>query len=189
MKCIAVASYSTEIIFTKAYSLGSCLNMCGKAIQDCSCSSSCKLKGDCCTDYDTIGCDLIVSKAAKVNKDDCNKNANCSMCDDTLKLGDDTIKCNQCQDGFYLLDGRCYQKCPEGTNADDVNFVCLKKPPCNINNCDECYSNNPTTCKTCQRGTFMYNSSCLDKCPEGYRADRITWTCLEPPSNNYNYNI
>ena len=36
-------------------------------------------------------------------------------------------------------------------------------------------------CRRCKRGTFLYDNKCLDKCPAGFRGDRITWSCLEPP--------
>ncbi len=36
-------------------------------------------------------------------------------------------------------------------------------------------------CKTCYNGYFLYKHECVDKCPTGYRADRITWSCLQPP--------
>ncbi len=55
-----------------------------------------------------------------------------------------------------------------------------------ISNCDQCsqnkdFSNTELICRKCQKGTFMYNNECLEKCPIGFRADRITWSCLQPP--------
>lgn len=52
-----------------------------------------------------------------------------------------------------------------------------------MNNCDKC-TNDATKgllCNQCKRGTFLYNNTCVAECPQGYRADRITWSCLQPP--------
>lgn len=36
-------------------------------------------------------------------------------------------------------------------------------------------------CTRCKRGLFLYNNTCVSKCPQDYRADRMTWTCLHNP--------
>jgi proprotein convertase subtilisin/kexin type 5 len=179
-KCVALVSLTTEVVYTMAYSTGSCKNMCGKMVQDCSCAPSCKSRGNCCTDYEAVNCDGLVPKAEKV-KDECTKNKGCDYCDDSLKHDDNIAKCNQCKDNFYLLDGRCYEICPEGTITDNINYLCNKKPACDVKNCDLCDKINKNQCSTCTRGFFRSNNQCLEKCPAGYRADRITWSCLEPP--------
>lgn len=181
LKCIEVATVTTEIVYTKAYSFGSCRNMCGKMVQDCSCSPSCKSRGNCCTDYDVVNCDGIMEKSSKVTAETCSKTDNCEFCDNNLTLGDGNQKCNQCKESYYLLDGRCYSSCPEGTSADVINYVCNKNPVCTVSNCGECSTLSSNSCKTCKRGFFLQNGECLEKCNSGYRADRVTWTCLEPP--------
>jgi hypothetical protein len=50
-----------------------------------------------------------------------------------------------------------------------------------VTDCEECVKGNPAVCKTCERGHFLHNNMCHQICPNGFRADRITWTCLEPP--------
>jgi proprotein convertase subtilisin/kexin type 5 len=171
-----------------AYSQGSCKNMCLKMVQDCSCAPSCKSRGNCCTDYEASNCDGLLAKAQKL-KEECTKNKGCEYCDDVLKNEDDSLKCSQCQNNFYLFNGRCYETCPDETVADNLNFTCSKKPTCNIENCDLCDKSNPNQCNYCIRGFFKSNNQCLEKCPAGYRADRITWTCLEPPGKNNFYNF
>jgi len=111
-------------------------------------------------------------------KEECKSNTNCEFCDNVLSANN-VPKCNQCLDKFFLLDGRCYSTCPENTLSDYINFTCFKQPTCNQPNCSTC--NLESKCKDCKRGFFLYNNQCLEKCPSGYRADRITWTCLEPP--------
>jgi hypothetical protein len=118
-----------EISFMKAYSIGSCLNMCGKMTQDCSCSPSCKFKGNCCTDYQSHNCDRIVEKSI-IAKESCSLNSNCDMCDDFEKVllphteeKKKVPRCNQCIEGYYLYHGNCYKKCPQDT-IEDFNFTC-----------------------------------------------------------------
>lgn len=50
-------------------------------------------------------------------------------------------------------------------------------------NCDKCnnYSPNSVKCMQCKKGNFLYNNTCVTECPLDYRADRITWSCLQPP--------
>jgi hypothetical protein len=178
-RCVAVAQVTTEVVYTKAYSFGSCRNTCGKTMSDCSCEATCKVKGNCCTDYDTVNCEGVIQKNNNVKEKDCENNHNCLYCDDNLKHSDDVPKCNQCQDKFYLHEGRCYPSCPESTVPDFLNLICKKKPTCDAENCETC--NLDGKCNSCKRGYFLYNGECFQKCPSGYRADRITWTCLEPP--------
>jgi hypothetical protein len=174
-KCVPATTIVTEVIFTKAYSTGSCKNTCGKMMEDCSCSSTCKGQGSCCTDYISQNCDELGKKSQNV---DCKLNENCLYCDDKTKLiNSETPSCNQCKDNFFLYEGRCNQVCPEGTSPDTKNSICVKIPT--IENCEEV--NLVGKCKQCKKGFFLYNNSCLRKCPSGYRADRITWTCLEAP--------
>ena len=178
-RCVAVSTVtSTEVVYTKAYSFGSCQNSCGKTMSDCSCQASCKNNGNCCTDYDLVSCEGIIAKNGNVNEKDCKANSNCLYCDDKQKL-EDIPRCNQCKDKFYLHEGSCYEYCPESTITDSVNMICKKKPTCIVENCESCGFTG--RCNQCKRGFFLYNGECFQKCPSGYRADRITWTCLEPP--------
>ena len=75
----------------------------------------------------------------------------------------------------------CYEKCPNGTITDSSNFICTKAPECHVENCEACSPGNDKVCSRCKRGTYMSNGICVNSCPQGFRADRITWSCLEPP--------
>ena len=97
--------------------------MCGKNVSDCSCSASCKQSGNCCSDYETINCDLIKEKSFRISRELCQRNLNCDMCDDIERVGAHP-KCNQCATGFYLSEGLCVEKCLHGTTS---NFTCLQK--------------------------------------------------------------
>lgn len=175
LKCVLATTVVTEVIYTKAYSTGSCNNSCGKMMEDCSCVPTCKAQGSCCTDYNSQNCDDLDKKSKKV---DCNTNENCLYCDDSAKLSNsETPKCNQCKENFFRYEGKCLNSCPEGTVADNKNFVCNKIPT--IENCNTVEISGK--CKECQKGFFLFNNQCVKKCPIGYRADRITWSCLEPP--------
>jgi len=162
-------------VYTMAYTFGSCKNMCGKMVQDCNCSIACKSRGNCCTDYESVGCDAINSKALSISNDQCSDG--CDFCVNNVSVN--ATKCYQCKDRFYLFEGSCYLSCPVNTSNDDTNYLCVKKQTCNVQNCEQCLSS--LSCKTCQRGYFLSNNQCVDSCPVGYRADRITWSCLEPP--------
>ena len=153
----------------------------GKMLVNLSCSASCKQRGNCCSDYEAQNCDTIFDKASKVPKEMCNQNSNCNFCDDVAKV-EQIPRCNQCNQGFYLFEGRCFQSCPVNTVAETSNFTCLeRKESCLVENCSQCVLNNPSVCKTCERGHFLHNNMCHSFCPEGFRADRISWVCLEPP--------
>ena len=143
-----------------------------------SCSPSCKQRGNCCFDYENSHCDNFFILAAR-KSDECEKNENCDSCSQS-KLADGSSKCNQCKSGVFRYEGKCYTACPEDTNTDSTNNICVKKNDCNLENCSICGINN-SECKVCKRGFFLNENKCLELCPLGLRADRITWTCLEPP--------
>jgi len=154
--------------------------MCGNLLNDCSCSSSCKQRGNCCSDYDTINCETIFDKASKAQN--CDQNQGCQFCDNLSQIINGVPKCNQCTRGLYLHEGKCYNSCPNGYIGETTNFTCAKKiETCLVDNCSVCVNGNPAVCQKCERGQFLYNNICHQICPEGFRADRITWTCLEAP--------
>jgi len=37
------------------------------------------------------------------------------------------------------------------------------------------------SCNKCKRGLFLFNNTCIEKCPENYRADKMTWNCIQNP--------
>ena len=151
-----------------------------------SCSPSCKSKGDCCSDYDSVGCDLINMNTnlttSTVESNTCTDNVGCVSCDSKLTIQNSFKQqiplCNLCSNSLYYFNGTCIETCPENTISINTNKICIEKLSCSIKNCDACEN---SVCKTCKRGTFMYNGQCLYECPNQFRADRITWACLEPP--------
>jgi hypothetical protein len=61
------------------------------------------------------------------------------------------------------------------------NKLCIPNHHCLVQNCAECVAGNPSVCRTCGNGFYMYNNQCLHSCPLRTRADRIGWACLEAP--------
>ena len=155
-----------EIQFTKAYTIKRCKNFCGKVYDECSCESTCKLNGTCCSDYIEAQCDYINN-----NTNLCKNKTNeyCSSCDKENK-------CIQCKANFVLFNNSCVNKCPEGYVKDQHEAECIRKTCTDNPNCNECDSKGK--CIKCNRGYFLYDSKCIDKCPKGYRADRTKWKCL-----------
>lgn len=154
LKCLKESS-NIDIVYNMAYSIGSCLNMCGKMVQDCSCAPSCKRRGNCCTDYELANCDSKMEKSLAI-KDNCKSIKGCELCqnkdttkdvnkdntkdvnkDNTKDVNKDkdinknnndtiTIKCNQCGDGYYLFDGKCLDTCPAELTPNTINRICGK---------------------------------------------------------------
>jgi hypothetical protein len=121
-KCLSREfSANLDVVYTMAYSVGSCSNMCGKMVQDCSCAPSCKSRGNCCTNYDVVNCDFIIEKSSKTDEQKC-KDAGCALCEEK----DNSLKCSQCPDDKFLFNGTCVDTCPEGFSANSINKVCNK---------------------------------------------------------------
>jgi proprotein convertase subtilisin/kexin type 5 len=145
-------SESMDVVFSKAYSLGSCRNMCGKLVQDCSCTSYCKLKGNCCTDYEVVNCDIIMENTKNLDQASC-KSSGCETCE-LIKKTNSTINntydsqtlnnsssngfnnsrsnssmnsqiiCTQCPEDKFLHKGKCLASCPQGFYSNSINRFC-----------------------------------------------------------------
>ena len=109
------------------------------------------------------------SKARRIGK--------CEFCDFVKD------KCLQCEEGSYLREGKCVSMCNESDRVNSDNQICLLKHECSIDYCSQCLDNNNDRCKKCNNGFFLFKGQCLERCPYKYRADRISWQCLETPSN------
>lgn len=107
--------------FTMAYSIGSCVNKCGKKSFDCSCSQDCKKFGHCCSDYNIHDCDHILDVSKIVEK----KCKDCQLCDEKLDENKNHT-CVQCPDDKYFYSGKCYIDCPEDTIRNEKNLTCQK---------------------------------------------------------------
>ncbi len=90
-------------------------------------------------------------------------------------------KCGQCKEGLLLREGECVNSCFATDTINKSNNSCIPKEFCLVENCSKCIRANSSVCKTCMNGFFMYNNQCLLSCPPRLRADRISWSCLEPP--------
>jgi hypothetical protein len=164
----------THVVYLKAFSVGTCKNICGGQSVDCSCHPSCSASGTCCSDYQD--CENLVSKNAN-KKSECNSfEPNCELCD----FGPN-VTCAQCSNGFFLRNGQCVNSCFPSDRLTLPNKICKKNQDCRVENCEDCVDNNPAVCKKCSNGFYMHNNQCLASCPIRYRADRISWICLEAP--------
>jgi hypothetical protein len=158
----------------KAFSVGSCRNICGGLSSDCSCKATCLSEGNCCSDY-FICEDLINKNILKQNE--CSVlNSKCDLCEDFV-----SPRCGKCKPSLFNRNGECLQSCYADDTVNTHNKICIPKQQCNVHNCQECSKVDSNVCKTCENGYYMYNNQCLHACPEKLRADRISWTCLEPP--------
>jgi len=99
--------------------------MCGKYVQDCSCNPSCKLRGNCCFDFESRKCEDKLTNALDRGINSCRRNDGCELCDKERTLEDGkTAWCNQCNSDSYRHKGRCYKTCPYGTKTFPVNKIC-----------------------------------------------------------------
>jgi hypothetical protein len=154
----------------KAFSIGSCKNMCGKQLPDCSCLASCSQIGNCCSDYRE--CELLLRNPEK-SQSCVAKKLNCEMCSNEND-------CVQCKPGLYLKNGDCTQQCELDDKVFKENMLCIKNQRCLVDNCIECESGNPSVCKQCINGFFLHNNMCHLNCPGSFRADRMNWMCMDP---------
>jgi proprotein convertase subtilisin/kexin type 5 len=150
--------------------------MCGGSSVDCSCDPSCTAQGNCCSDYQN--CETLLFANQNRQQECSSKVSNCSMCSFPIN---GKVECAQCNPGFFLRSGECVDNCFVSDKVVSPNKICLKNQDCRVENCAECIDNNPAVCKSCYNGFFMMNNQCLVSCPGIYRADRISWACLEAP--------
>jgi hypothetical protein len=91
------------------------------------------------------------------------------------------FKCGRCRDGLFNREGECLQSCQPNDLVLGINRICNIKQQCLVESCSHCIEGNPSVCKTCMNGYYLYNNQCLLICPMRMRADRVSWTCLEAP--------
>lgn len=165
-----------QITYLKAFTVGSCKNKCGGISQDCSCKDDCITKGDCCSDYQE--CQNLFKMNLNKKLDCSSKISNCELCDYSIF---NKISCKQCNSKYFLRNGQCINSCYPSDQLLEKNKICIKNQHCRVDNCGECVDGNPAVCKHCNNGYFLFNNQCLSVCPNKYRADRISWICLEAP--------
>ena len=89
-------------------------------------------------------------------------------CNDCVEDRDD---CVECRNGYHLQDGYgCIETCNFGyqpVGDSDIGRTCV---PCDdTENCASC-PDNTALCTLCQNGYNLYNSTCLESCPENFVA-------------------
>ncbi len=174
----------SQTSYLKAFTLGSCKNICGKESIDCSCSQTCIYQGNCCSDY--LECEeLLLTNFNK--KLECQSgNQNCELCESFLHKEDLNLpgsllplKCGKCKEGFFLSYGECVPKCSITDKILFPNKICISTQKCLVENCYNCFDKNPSLCKYCTGGFFLLNNQCYNNCPLNFKADRMTMTCVE----------
>lgn len=86
----------------------------------------------------------------------------CLPCDNNCLTCDyhDPSLCMTCNTGNYLLNGTCYQTCPNSYYPSTTQTkTCVACP----SNCDICA--NETHCTVCKTGIFFYENQCISNCP------------------------
>ncbi|OWF36427.1 proprotein convertase subtilisin/kexin type 5-like [Mizuhopecten yessoensis] len=78
----------------------------------------------------------------------------------------------QCPDGFFLWNRTCVRTCPDSA---PIIYVLNKrvpqfKIPICITNCpDDTFSDGISCVKTCDKNMYVFNSTCVDRCPTSHR--------------------
>ena len=88
------------------------------------------------------------------------------------------VNCRQDQPAKYHFGTRCYEKCPIGTETDEVNKKCIGCGP----GCDVCTRDNPRThCLKCSSDPiklYLFNKTCVSSCPDGYVINFLATECI-----------
>lgn len=163
-------------------------------------------------DQTTNKCMPCVNNCISCNNSLCEKCHNgyflnissCSLCDSPCLTCEQTgFYCTSClNSSSFLLNGKCYEVCPEGYWPDNFSKKC--KPcqlhcrecenlagclfcetgyfnshingclPCSMG-CLSCLSDN--TCETCSENYFFLDKQCFEQCPKGYYKNNTNKTC------------
>lgn len=105
-------------------------------------------------------------------KNESNKCIKCSQdeCENCMSTNIDY--CTSCKIN-YLLNGKCYDICPEQYYSSTNNsFNCL---PCNYN-CKSCLSDD--ICTSCKHGYYLKDNKCISKCNENKIYDSDGDICI-----------
>ncbi|TRY60185.1 hypothetical protein DNTS_003795 [Danionella cerebrum] len=116
----------------------------------------------------------------------------CSRCDENCE-NCDASECYLCEEGFFLLDGKCAKTCKEGFYGD-VKQEC---EPCH-RTCRTCGGPKDDDCDACEDDMFLQKGQCVSrklmKCPDGNfpngdgsaceKCDSSCKTCSGPGSDH-----
>ena len=86
--------------------------------------------------------------------------------------------CNGVDDIRYLFAGTCYAECPVNTspsNENEQNLVCIG---CVDPACELCDSADPSICKRCTTGLYVYDGKCKSGCPDGWKTNNDGTACV-----------
>lgn len=173
-----------------------------------SCPENFEESGGKCIEIENNDCNYGCTEGM-LNNDDCNQECNVVACeyDKGLCIGPTSCldgqyqvdnKCYNCLDPcnkctapntcltctvdssgaqwlFYEQDSYCYKTCPTGTYKKGIE--CLD---CS-SECETCISSNKT-CLSCATGYFLYNTQCIQKCPD-YITVQGSNSCIDCDSN------
>ncbi|EAR82254.2 hypothetical protein TTHERM_01246710 (macronuclear) [Tetrahymena thermophila SB210] len=113
---------------------------------------------------------------------------NCDFCSrnysECLESNSDSITCEVCQKGFYLLEGECVEKCPPDYKQTQTKCIkcnpgtflqgeiCVECPKfcklCTGPDSSEGFNLN-IACDECQKGFYLLEGECVEKCPPDYK--------------------
>jgi hypothetical protein len=120
-------------------------------------------------DKTNANCLICADNYPKCN-DKCTKFAYNDLCLDTCPVGtiSDYLKmtCTTCQTGYYISNNSCVNKCPDGYKAD-TSSVCQIDNTVNITINNGSTSTTSTTTQQSCGVNYLYNGTCVDKCPDG----------------------
>ena len=94
------------------------------------------------------------------------KDGHMLLYDNCVKCNSGCLKCNvneclKCEDGLFIQDGICVNRCDSGYFKN--NNLCVK---CETDHCDLCSSSK--VCVKCRGVKFLKSGKCVDSCGEGY---------------------
>ena len=95
--------------------------------------------------------------------------------------------CQSCDSPAFLHNNQCIEPCPDGYWGDITDRKCK---PCHQDTdgpyytCATCDAGENNNCLSCNPGTFLHNSQCLDPCPDGYWEDTTAHKCEQCHQNS-----
>ncbi|KAL4657505.1 R-spondin-3 isoform X1 [Arapaima gigas] len=81
--------------------------------------------------------------------------------------------CMRCKAGYYLLQGKCQETCPEGLIPSDTQRECVLD--CTTE-CDSCL--NGDTCNKCKAGLYLLEGKCHQTCPWEFEPNEQLTECI-----------
>ena len=116
-------------------------------------------------------------------------NGTCNSCKNNCYLCTGKYDCQQCGNGYNLLNNTCWFNCPKNY----YSLSTINNDGRNIGNCLACSTNcsNCTSykvCSSCPPNYFLLNNTCYPTCPDGYIINNNTFSCDNCFKNCFNCN-